>query len=31
MNRVDPYAWLKQTLERITQRRPINQIDAHMP
>ena len=31
MNRVDPYAWLKETLERLAQGWPINQIDALMP
>lgn len=31
MNRVDPYAWLKLTLERIAQGWSINQIDDLMP
>ncbi len=31
INRVDPYAWLKQTLERLAQGWPINQIDDLMP
>jgi len=31
MNDVDPLAWLTQTLERIANRWPSNQIDALMP
>lgn len=31
MNRVDPYAWLKLTLERIARGWPISQIDQLMP
>ncbi|MGY6645568.1 MAG: transposase domain-containing protein [Salinarimonas sp.] len=31
MNRVDPYAWLAETLERLAQGWPINQIDGLMP
>lgn len=31
MNDVDPFAWLTQTLERITDRWPISQLDQLMP
>ena len=31
MNDVDPYAWAKQTLERIANRWPNSDIEALMP
>lgn len=31
MNDVDPYAWTKQTLERIAKRWPNSDIEALMP
>ena len=31
MNDVDPYAWMKQTLERIANRWPNSDIEALMP
>jgi len=31
MNHVDPYAWLSQTLTRLTNQWPLDQIEELMP